>query len=90
LASTARTPPRDPALNLYAAVQSADARHRNHRRIVGETEYTPLFGFMESGYRFAVVLTLAFDVMSTVFLGTFVAVVAPQLLKTNTTKRRLR
>jgi hypothetical protein len=54
------------------------------------SEYTPLFGFMESGYRLAVVLTLLFDVMTTVFLGTFVAVVAPQLLQTLTTKRRLR
>ena len=25
------------------------------------SEYTPLFGFMESGYRLAIVLTLAFD-----------------------------
>jgi hypothetical protein len=168
--------PRDPALDLYAAVRSNAARHSNHRKVVGETarylgavsivlvgvvhaqqyyqayfsvvptigtlfllsfigagvvaavllapvrrlgrlagdaalviaalgaigiavgtfvsllisEYTPLFGFMESGYRLAVVLTLLFDVMTTVFLGTFVAVVAPQLLKTITTKRRLR
>ena len=36
------------------------------------SEYTPLFGFMESGYRLAVVLTLVFDVMTTVFLGFFV------------------
>jgi hypothetical protein len=168
--------PRDPALDLYAAVRSNAARHSNHRKVVRETarylgavsivlvgvvhaqqyyqayfsvvptigtlfllsfigagvvaavllapvrrlgrlvgdaalviaalgaigiavgtfvsllisEYTPLFGFMESGYRLAVVLTLLFDVMTTVFLGTFVAVVAPQLLKTITTKRRLR
>jgi hypothetical protein len=58
------------------------------------SEYVPLFGFMESGYRLAVVLTLLFDVMTTVFLGTFVALVAPQLVKTLTTKlttkRRLR
>jgi hypothetical protein len=54
------------------------------------SEYTPLFGFMESGYRLAVVLTLLFDVMTTVFLGVFVAFVAPQLLKTIATKRRLR
>jgi hypothetical protein len=46
------------------------------------SEYTPLFGFMESGYRLAVVLTLVFDVMTTVFLGVFVAIVAPQLVKT--------
>jgi hypothetical protein len=176
LASTARAPRRDPALDLYAAVRSADARHRNQRKIVGETarylgavsiflvgaihaqqyygayfsvvptigtlfllsflgagivgtvlispvrrlgrfvgdaalvvaalgaigiavgtfvsllisEYMPLFGFMESGYRLAVVLTLVFDVMTTVFLGTFVAVVGPRLVKSITTKRRLR
>jgi CBS domain containing-hemolysin-like protein len=50
------------------------------------SEYTPLFGFMESGYRLAIVLTLVFDVMTTVFLGTFVALVAPQLVQTFTTK----
>jgi len=54
------------------------------------SEYTPLFGFMESGYRLAVQLTLLFDVTTTLLLGTFVAVVAPQLIKTITTKRRLR
>jgi hypothetical protein len=53
------------------------------------SEYTPLFGFMESGYRLAVVLTLLFDVMTTVFLGTFVALTAPQLVQVITTKRRL-
>ncbi len=43
------------------------------------SEYTPLFGFMESGYRLAVWLTLVFDVMTTVFLGVFVAAIAPRL-----------
>jgi len=43
------------------------------------SEYTPLFGFMESGYRLAVWLTLLFDVMSTVFLGVFIAAIAPRL-----------
>jgi hypothetical protein len=43
------------------------------------SEYTPLFGFMESGYRLAVWLTFLFDVLSTVFLGVFVATVAPRL-----------
>jgi hypothetical protein len=33
------------------------------------SEYTPLFGFMESGYRLAVVLALVFDALTTVFLG---------------------
>jgi CBS domain containing-hemolysin-like protein len=54
------------------------------------SEYTPLFGFMESGYRLAIVLTLLFDVMTTVFLGTFVVLVAPQLLQTITTKWRMK
>jgi hypothetical protein len=54
------------------------------------SEYTPLFGFMESGYRLAVVLTLLFDVMTTAFLGVFVALVAPQLVRTISTNRGLR
>ena len=45
------------------------------------SEYTPLFGFMESGYRLAIVLTLVFDVLSTAFLGFFVLVVAPQVVR---------
>ena len=40
------------------------------------SEYRPLFGFMESGYRLAIVLTLVFDTLSTVFLGAFVLIVA--------------
>ncbi|HYX77226.1 MAG TPA: hypothetical protein VE757_08625, partial [Gaiellaceae bacterium] len=40
------------------------------------SEYMPLFGFMESGYRLAVVLALIFDVLTTVFLGVFVVAVA--------------
>ena len=40
------------------------------------SEYTPLFGFMESGYRLAIVLTLVFDALTTVFLGVFVLMVA--------------
>jgi hypothetical protein len=43
------------------------------------SEYTPLFGFMESGYRLSVWLTLLFDVMTTVFLGVFLAAIAPRL-----------
>lgn len=35
------------------------------------SEYTPLFGFMESGYRLAIVLTFLFDGLTTVFLGVF-------------------
>jgi hypothetical protein len=45
------------------------------------SEYTPLFGFMESGYRLAVVLTLLFDGLTTVFLGLFLAIVGPQLAR---------
>jgi hypothetical protein len=39
------------------------------------SEYAPLFGFMESGYRLAIVLALVFDVLTTVFLGAFVLMV---------------
>jgi hypothetical protein len=46
------------------------------------SEYRPLFGFMESGYRLAVVLTLLFDGLTTVFLGLFLAIVGPQLVRT--------
>ena len=44
------------------------------------SEYRPLFGFMESGYRLAVELTLLFDGLTTVFLGLFLALVGPQLI----------
>jgi hypothetical protein len=40
------------------------------------SEYMPLFGFMESGYRLAVVLALLFDALTTVFLGLFILIVA--------------
>jgi hypothetical protein len=39
------------------------------------SEYMPLFGFMESGYRLAIVLAIVFDVLTTVFLGVFVVMV---------------
>lgn len=45
------------------------------------SEYRPLFGFMESGYRLAIVLTLLFDGLTTVFLGTFLVIVGPQLIR---------
>jgi hypothetical protein len=45
------------------------------------SEYTPLFGFMESGYRLAIVLTLLFDVLTTAFLGCFLLIVGPQLVR---------
>jgi hypothetical protein len=44
------------------------------------SEYAPLFGFMESGYRLAVVLTLLFDGLTTAFLGFFLLIVGPQLI----------
>ena len=45
------------------------------------SEYRPLFGFMESGYRLSVVLTLVFDVLTTAFLGLFLLIVAPHLVR---------
>jgi hypothetical protein len=51
------------------------------------SEYTPLFGFMESGYRLAIVLALLFDSLTTVSLGIFVLIVAPQLIETVKTER---
>ena len=39
------------------------------------SEYRPLFGFMESGYRLAIVLTLVFDSLTTIFLGLLVFIV---------------
>jgi hypothetical protein len=54
------------------------------------SEYTPLFGFMESGYRLAVVLTLVFDGLTTAFLGVFLLIVGPQLIQTTTAEGRTR
>jgi ABC-type enterobactin transport system permease subunit len=45
---------------------------------------------MESGYRLAIVLALVFDSLATLFLGAFVVLVAPQLIRTLTTERRTR
>jgi hypothetical protein len=36
------------------------------------SEYMPLFGFMESGYRLAIKLTLIFDSLTTILLGLFI------------------
>jgi hypothetical protein len=44
------------------------------------SEYAPLFGFMESGYRLAIVLTLVFDGLTTAFLGVFLLIVLPPLV----------
>jgi hypothetical protein len=40
------------------------------------SEHQPLFGFMESGYRLAIVLTIVFDSLAAVFLGAFVMIVS--------------
>ena len=45
------------------------------------SEYTPLFGFMESGYRLAIVLALIFDALTIVFLGVFIALVASRVIE---------
>ena len=52
------------------------------------SEYTPIFGFMESGYRLAIDLTLLFDGLTTAFLGFFLLVVGQRLLTTIDTERR--
>ena len=54
------------------------------------SEYTPLFGFMESGYRLAVVLTLLFDGLTTAFLAFFLVIVGPRLVHAIATERRTR
>jgi len=51
------------------------------------SEYTPLFGFMESGYRLAIVLTLVFDGLTTAFLGLFLLIVLPPLVPSRRAKR---
>ena len=45
------------------------------------SEYRPLFGFMESGYRLAIVLTLLFDGLTTVFLGVFLVIIGPRVVR---------
>jgi len=40
------------------------------------SEYTPLFGFMESGYRLAIELSLLFEGLATLLLAAFIAAVA--------------
>ena len=54
------------------------------------SEYVPLFGFMESGYRLAIVLTLLFDVLTTLFLGIFLLIVGPRVIHTITDERKPR
>jgi hypothetical protein len=45
------------------------------------SEYAPLFGFMESGFRLAVVLTLLFDGLTMAFLCLFLLAIGPRLLE---------
>jgi hypothetical protein len=52
------------------------------------SEYMPLFGFMESGYRLAVVLALIFDALTTVFLGVFVLTVVFERRQPAATSRK--
>jgi hypothetical protein len=52
------------------------------------SEYVPLFGFMESGYRTAVVLTLVFDALTTAFLGVFLAIVGTRLIAATRAERK--
>ena len=40
------------------------------------SEYMPLFGFMESGYRLAIELSLLFEGLAALFLAAFIAAVA--------------
>jgi hypothetical protein len=40
------------------------------------SEYTPLFGFMESGYRLAIELSLIFEGLATLLLAVFIGTVA--------------
>jgi hypothetical protein len=54
------------------------------------SEYTPLFGFMESGYRLAIVLTLLFDGLTTVFLGVFLLIAGDELIRSFGTAGRPR
>lgn len=51
------------------------------------SEYRPLFGLMESGYRLAIVLALLFDALTTVLLGAFLALVAPRLVRSFRSRR---
>ena len=63
-------------LILVAAALAAVAIAAGSLASLLVSEYRPLFGFMESGYRLAIDLTLVFDTLATVFLGVFVLIVA--------------
>jgi hypothetical protein len=45
------------------------------------SEYMPLFGFMESGWRLAIILTLVFDGLTTAFLGLFLTLIGLRFLR---------
>jgi hypothetical protein len=44
------------------------------------SEFTPLFGFMESGWRLAIILTLVFDGLTTAFLALFLTLIGLRFL----------
>jgi hypothetical protein len=45
------------------------------------SEFTPLFGFMESGWRLAIILTLIFDALTAAFLGLFLTLIGLRFLR---------
>ena len=51
------------------------------------SEYTPLFGFMESGYRLAIVLALITDGLTIVFAAFFIAVVVSSAYRSRVRQR---
>jgi hypothetical protein len=51
------------------------------------SEYTPLFGFMESGYRLAIVLALATDGLTTAFATFFLAAILSTKYRSNARRR---
>jgi hypothetical protein len=75
-----------PVADLILAVAALGAIGIALGTLVGllVSEYTPLFGFMESGYRLAVILALVFDGLTTAFLGAFLLILRPRLIRTIT------
>jgi hypothetical protein len=49
------------------------------------SEFTPLFGFMESGWRLAIILTLVFDGLTTAFLALFLTLIGLRFLRSRRT-----
>ena len=66
----------DPILVLTALAGIAVAAGAFTALII--SEYTPLFGFMESGYRLAIELSLLFEGLATLLLATYIAAVTLQ------------